>query len=52
MFELFYEGANAVNLKAAAILLDRTISLLSILIIGFFVFLFAFSRKAVLAGKQ
>jgi len=52
MIALFYQGANAVNLTAAAILLDRTISLLSILIIGFFVFLFAFSRKAVLAGKQ
>lgn len=52
MISLFYKGANAVNLTAAAILLDRSISLLSILIIGFFVFLFAFSRKAVLAGKQ
>jgi uncharacterized protein (TIRG00374 family) len=52
MIALFYQGANAVNLTAAAILLDRTISLLSILIIGFFVFLFAFSRKAVLAGKH
>jgi uncharacterized protein (TIRG00374 family) len=49
---LFSQGANAVNLTAAAILLDRSISLLSILIIGFIVFLFAFSRKATLAGKQ
>jgi uncharacterized membrane protein YbhN (UPF0104 family) len=52
MIALFYQGADAVNLTAAAILLDRAISLLSILIIGFFVFLFAFSRKAALAGKQ
>jgi uncharacterized protein (TIRG00374 family) len=51
MIALFYRGANAINLTAAAILLDRSISLLSILIIGFFVFLFAFSRKAALAGK-
>jgi uncharacterized protein (TIRG00374 family) len=51
MIALFYQGANAVNLTAAAILLDRAISLLSILVIGFFVFLFAFSRKATSAGK-
>lgn len=52
MIALFYQGTNAVNLTAAAILLDRTISLLSILVIGFFVFLLTFGRKATLAGKQ
>jgi uncharacterized protein (TIRG00374 family) len=52
MLALFSQGANAVNLTAAAILLDRSITLLSILIIGFIVFLFAFGRKATLAGKQ
>jgi glycosyltransferase 2 family protein len=46
MISLFYQGPNAVNLTAAAILLDRTISLFSILVIGLIVFLFAFSRKA------
>jgi uncharacterized protein (TIRG00374 family) len=46
MISLFYQGPNAVNLTAAAILLDRTISLFSILAIGLIVFLFAFSRKA------
>ena len=46
MIALFYQGPNAVNLAAAAILLDRTISLFSIQIIGFFVFIIAFGRKA------
>ncbi|HLZ64227.1 MAG TPA: lysylphosphatidylglycerol synthase transmembrane domain-containing protein [Ktedonosporobacter sp.] len=46
MIALFYHGPNAVNLTAAAILLDRTISLFSILAIGFLVFLIAFGRKA------
>jgi uncharacterized protein (TIRG00374 family) len=46
MIALFYQGSNAVNLAAAAILLDRTISLFSILAIGFVVFIIAFSRKA------
>jgi len=46
MISLFYRGPNAVNLTAAAILLDRTISLFSILTIGLIVFLFAFGRKA------
>ncbi len=46
MIALFYQGPNAVNLTAAAILLDRTISLFSILAIGFVVFLIAFGRKA------
>ena len=49
MIALFYQGPNAVNLTAAAILLDRSISLFSILIIGLVVFLLAFGRKA---GKQ
>src|SRR5258708_3705414 len=35
MIALFYQGQNAANLTAAAILLDRTISLFSILLIGF-----------------
>jgi glycosyltransferase 2 family protein len=46
MIALFYQGSNAVNLAAAAILLDRTISLFSILAIGSLVFIIAFSRKA------
>jgi uncharacterized membrane protein YbhN (UPF0104 family) len=46
MIALFYQGPDAVNLTAAAILLDRTISLFSILIIGLIVFLVAFGRKA------
>jgi uncharacterized protein (TIRG00374 family) len=45
MIALFYQGPNAVNLTAAAILLDRTISLFSILLIGFVVFMIAFGRK-------
>lgn len=51
MIALFYRGADAVNLTAAAILLDRTISLFSILIIGLIVFLFAFGRKAASKGQ-
>ncbi|HEV2660390.1 MAG TPA: hypothetical protein VGU68_07285, partial [Ktedonobacteraceae bacterium] len=43
---LFYQGSNALNLTAAAILLDRTITLLSILVIGSVVFLLAFGKKA------
>ena len=46
MIALFYQGTNALNLTAAAILLDRTITLLSILVIGSFVFLLAFGKKA------
>lgn len=46
MIALFYHGPNAVNLAAAAILLDRTISLFSVLLIGLFVFLIAFGKKA------
>jgi uncharacterized protein (TIRG00374 family) len=52
MISLFYQGPNAVNLTAAAILLDRTISLFSILAIGLIVFLFAFSRKAAKQPSQ
>ncbi len=46
MIALFYHGPDAVNLTAAAILLDRTISLFSILLIGLVVFLIEFGRKA------
>ncbi len=46
MITLFYHGPNAANLTAAAILLDRTISLFSILVIGLVVFLIAFGKKA------
>lgn len=46
MIRLFYQGPNASNLTAAAILLDRLISLFSIILIGFVVFLIAFGRKA------
>lgn len=46
MITLFYHGADAANRTAAAILLDRTISLFSILVIGFVVFLVAFGKKA------
>jgi uncharacterized protein (TIRG00374 family) len=46
MISLFYQGADAANRTAAAILLDRTISLFSIMVIGFVVFLVAFSKKA------
>lgn len=47
MIALFYQGPNLTNLTLAAILLDRTITLFSILLFGFCVFLFAFGRKAV-----
>ncbi|HKF39105.1 MAG TPA: hypothetical protein VKB35_19570, partial [Ktedonobacteraceae bacterium] len=36
---------NAANLSVAAVALDRTISLLSIWVIGFIVFLIAFGRQ-------
>ncbi len=52
MIALFYQGANAVNLTAAAILLDRSISLLSILVIGLVVFLIAFGRRAARRGSD
>ena len=47
MIALFYKGADIVNSTAAAIVLDRIISFVSILVIGFVVFTFAFGRKAV-----
>ncbi|WP_165423286.1 lysylphosphatidylglycerol synthase transmembrane domain-containing protein [Ktedonosporobacter rubrisoli] len=47
MIALFYHGPNAINLTAAAILLDRAISLFSVQILGFLVFLLAFGRKTV-----
>lgn len=46
MIALFYQGPNAPNLTAAAILLDRTISLFSLLAIGAIVFFIAVGRKA------
>jgi glycosyltransferase 2 family protein len=46
MILLFNHGtANAGNMSAAAIVLDRSISLLSIWIIGFIVFMLAFGRQ-------
>jgi len=50
MIALFYQGSNLVNLTAAAILLDRTISLFSILLFGSILFLIAFGRKATRVG--
>ncbi|MBV9690735.1 MAG: flippase-like domain-containing protein [Ktedonobacteraceae bacterium] len=46
MIALFYQGANAPNLTVAAILLDRTISLFSLIAIGSIVFCVAFGRQA------
>ncbi len=46
MIALFYHGPDAVNLTAAAILLDRAISLFSVLLIGLVIFLIEFGRKA------
>ena len=46
MLLLFNHGsANAGNMSAAAIVLDRTISLLSIWVIGFILFMLAFGRQ-------
>lgn len=45
MIALFYQGKDLVNQTAAAILLDRVITLFSILIIGFILFLIAFGKK-------
>lgn len=50
MIALFTSGNK--SLSAAAILLDRSISLLSILAIGFIVFLIAFGRQAAKQSKQ
>jgi len=52
MIALFNQGANALNLSLAAILLDRTISLFSVLVIGFVVFMFAFGRQATKQAKK
>lgn len=46
MIALFYQGPDAINLTAAAILLDRAISLFSVLLIGLVIFLIEFGRKA------
>jgi uncharacterized protein (TIRG00374 family) len=46
MIALFYQGVNAPNLTVAAILLDRTISLFSLIAIGSIVFFVAFGRHA------
>lgn len=43
---------NATNLSVAAIALDRTISLLSIWVIGFIVFLIAFGRQAARTSRK
>jgi uncharacterized protein (TIRG00374 family) len=50
MLALFSPASQSV--AAAAILLDRTISLLSVLTIGFVVFLIAFGRQATKPGQQ
>lgn len=46
MIGLFQQGPDAASLTIAAILLDRTITLFSILIFGLVIFLFAFGRRA------
>lgn len=46
MIALFTPGPTALNLTAAAILLDRTISLFSIIALGSIVFLLTFGKKA------
>ncbi len=47
MIALFYQGADVANRTAAAIVLDRMISFVSIIVIGFLVFTIAFGKKAV-----
>ncbi|HCI79701.1 MAG TPA: hypothetical protein DHW02_08425 [Ktedonobacter sp.] len=47
MIALFYHGPGLANHATAAILLDRIISYISLLVIGFVVFMIAFGRKAV-----
>jgi uncharacterized protein (TIRG00374 family) len=49
MISLFYRGP---NLAAAAILLDRIVSLFSIMVIGFVVFIIAFGRQAAKQPSQ
>jgi glycosyltransferase 2 family protein len=53
MIGLFNHGvANALNLSTAAIVLDRTISLISIVVFGFVVFMLAFGRQATKQAKK
>jgi len=53
MIALFTQGTpNALSLATAAILLDRTISLFSILVFGFIVFMFAFGKQATKLPKD
>jgi uncharacterized protein (TIRG00374 family) len=53
MIGLFNHGtANALNVGTAAILLDRTISLFSIVAFGFIVFMLAFGRQAARETQQ
>jgi glycosyltransferase 2 family protein len=53
MISLFNQGtAAALSVSTAAILLDRTISLLSIIVIGFIVFMVAFGRQAAKQPKK
>ena len=53
MITLFTKGiANALSLATAAILLDRTISLFSIIVLGFIVFMLAFGRQATKQVKK
>ncbi len=47
MIALFYHGADVANHTAAAIVLDRIISFVSLIVIGSIVFTIAFGRKAV-----
>jgi uncharacterized protein (TIRG00374 family) len=53
MITLFTKGiGNALSLATAAILLDRTISLFSIIVLGFIVFMLAFGRQAAKQAKK
>jgi uncharacterized protein (TIRG00374 family) len=53
MISLFNRGTTAaLSVSTAAILLDRTISLLSIIVIGFIVFMVAFGRQAAKQPKK
>lgn len=53
MIALFTQGTpNTLSLATAAILLDRTISLFSILVFGFIVFMFAFGRQTTKLSKD
>jgi len=53
MIGLFNHGTvNALNLATAAIVLDRTISLISIVLLGFIVFMLAFGRQATKQAKK